>query len=103
MMSASAISLDPERVTVLTGPTAGGKSGLALELAAQGCGAVGGVIINADASQLYRDLAIVLARPTAAEEAAVPHRLYGVLAGADVCSVARWVELAKAELRRSAT
>ena len=97
-MSASAISLDPERVTVLTGPTAGGKSGLALELAAHGCGAVGGVIINADASQLYRDLAIVSARPTAAEESAVPHRLYGVLAGADVCSVARWVELAKAEI-----
>jgi len=93
-MSASAISLDPERVTVLTGPTAGGKSALALELAAR----VNGVIINADASQLYRDLAIVSARPTAAEEAAVPHRLYGVLAGADVCSVARWVELAKAEI-----
>jgi tRNA dimethylallyltransferase len=94
MMSASAISLDPERVTVLTGPTAGGKSALALDLAAQ----VNGVIINADASQLYRDLAIVSARPTAAEEAVVPHRLYGVLAGADVCSVARWVELAKAEI-----
>ena len=59
---------------------------------------MGGEIINADASQLYRDLAIVSARPTAAEEAAVPHRLYGVLAGADVCSVARWVELAKAEI-----
>jgi tRNA dimethylallyltransferase len=94
MMSASAITLDPERVTVLTGPTAGGKSALALDLARQ----AGGVIINADASQLYRDLAIVSARPTAAEEAAVPHRLYGVLAGADVCSVARWVELAKAEI-----
>jgi tRNA dimethylallyltransferase len=94
MMSASAISLDPERVTVLTGPTAGGKSALALELAAR----ANGVIINADASQLYRDLAIVSARPTAAEEAAVPHRLYGVLAGDDVCSVARWVELAKAEI-----
>jgi tRNA dimethylallyltransferase len=94
MMSASAISLDPERVTVLTGPTAGGKSALALKLAAR----VNGVIINADASQLYRDLAIVSARPTAAEEAAVLHRLYGVLAGDDVCSVARWVELAKAEI-----
>jgi tRNA dimethylallyltransferase len=94
MMSASAINLDPERVTVLTGPTAGGKSALALDLAAQ----VGGVIINADASQLYRDLAIVSARPTADEEAAVPHRLYGVLAGDDVCTAARWVELAKAEI-----
>jgi tRNA dimethylallyltransferase len=94
MMSASAINLDPERVTVLTGPTAGGKSALALDLARH----VGGVIINADASQLYRDLAIVSARPTAAEEAMVPHRLYGVLAGADVCTAARWAEMARAEI-----
>lgn len=93
-MSASAINLDPERVTLLTGPTAGGKSALALELAAR----AGGVIINADASQLYRDLAIVSARPTAAETAAVPHALYGVLAGDDVCTAAHWVELARAEI-----
>lgn len=79
---------------VLTGPTAGGKSALALQLAAR----VGGVIINADASQMYRDLAIVTARPTPAEEAAVPHRLYGVLAGDDVCSAARWAEMAKAAI-----
>lgn len=57
-----------------------------------------GVIINADASQLYRDLAIVSARPTAAEEAMAPHRLYGMLAGDDVCSAARWADLAKAEI-----
>ncbi len=56
------------------------------------------VIINADASQMYRDLAIVSARPSPAEEAAVPHLLYGMLAGDDVCTVARWVELAKAEI-----
>ncbi len=79
---------------VLTGPTAGGKSALALQLAAR----VGGVIINADASQMYRDLAIVTARPSLAEEAAVPHRLYGVLAGDDVCSAARWAEMAKAAI-----
>ena len=59
---------------------------------------VGGVIINADASQLYRDLAIVSARPTVAEEAAVSHRLYGVLAGDDVCTAARWLELARAQI-----
>lgn len=91
-------NLDLEKVTVLTGPTAGGKSALALELAARACGDVGGVIINADASQMYRDLAIVSARPLAAEEAAAAHRLYGVLAGDDVCTAARWVELAKAEI-----
>jgi tRNA dimethylallyltransferase len=94
MMSASAINLDPDRVTVLTGPTAGGKSALALDLAE----CANGVIINADASQMYRDLAIVSARPTPEEEAALPHRLYGVLAGDDVCTVSRWVALAKAEI-----
>ena len=81
-------------MTVLTGPTAGGKSALALDLARR----VNGVIINADASQLYRDLAIVTARPSPAEEAQAPHRLYGVLAGDDVCSAARWAGMAKAEI-----
>jgi tRNA dimethylallyltransferase len=94
MMSASDINLDPDRVTVLTGPTAGGKSALALDLARR----VGGVIINADASQMYRDLAIVTARPSPAEETAVPHRLYGVLAGDDLCNAARWASMAKAEI-----
>ena len=94
MMSAFGIDLDLERVTVLTGPTAGGKSALALDLA----GRVNGVIINADASQLYRDLAIVSARPSASEEAMVPHALYGVLDGDNVCSAARWVALARAAI-----
>ena len=88
------MNLDPERVIVLTGPTAGGKSALAMALAAR----VGGTIINADASQLYRDLAIVSARPSAAEAAAAPHRLYGVLAGDDVMTAARWAALAKTEI-----
>ena len=57
-----------------------------------------GVIINADASQMYRDLATVTARPGPADMAAVPHRLYGVLAGDDLCNAARWVDLAKAEI-----
>ncbi len=82
------------RITVLTGPTAGGKSALALTLAAR----MNGVVINADASQMYRDLAIVTARPSPADTAAVPHRLYGVLAGDDVCNAARWADLAKAEI-----
>lgn len=77
-------------MAVLTGPTAGGKSALALDLAQR----VGGVIINADASQMYRNLAIVTARPSSADEAVVPHRLYGVLAGDDVCSAARWAGMA---------
>lgn len=78
----------------MTGPTAGGKSALALDLAQQ----VDGVIINADASQLYAELAIVTARPAADDLARAPHRLYGMLRGADVCSAARWALLAKAEI-----
>ena len=59
---------------------------------------IGGTIINADASQLYADLRIISARPTAADEALVPHRLYGVLDGDDAASAARWAEMAKAAI-----
>lgn len=93
-MHASAINLDLNRVTVLTGPTAGGKSALALALA----GEVGGAIINADASQLYCDLAIVSARPGPADLARAPHQLYGVLDGSDACSAARWLAMATAAI-----
>ena len=77
---------------VITGPTASGKSAIALRLAQ----AVGGSIINADASQLYADLRLISARPSAAEEALVPHRLYGVLDGDEIASAARWAAMAKA-------
>jgi len=79
-------------VAVIAGPTASGKSALALAIAE----AVGGTIINADASQLYADLRIVTARPSPADEARVPHRLYGVLDGDDAASAARWATMAKA-------
>jgi tRNA dimethylallyltransferase len=59
---------------------------------------IGGTIINADASQLYADLSIVSARPSAADEARVPHRLYGVLDGDDGASAARWAAMAKAAI-----
>lgn len=81
-------------ILVIAGPTASGKSAVALALAQQ----LGGTIINADASQLYADLRIVSARPSAAEEAAVPHRLYGVLNGDDAASAARWAGMAKAAI-----
>jgi tRNA dimethylallyltransferase len=81
-------------VAVITGPTASGKSAVAMALAAR----IGGTIINADASQLYADLRIISARPTAAEEALVPHRLYGELDGDDAASAARWAEMAKAAI-----
>jgi tRNA dimethylallyltransferase len=58
---------------LIAGPTASGKSALALELAQ----ATGGVIINTDSMQVYRDLRVITARPTPEQEAVVPHRLYG--------------------------
>jgi tRNA dimethylallyltransferase len=81
-------------VVVIAGPTASGKSALGVAVAQ----ALGGTIINADASQLYADLAIISARPDAAEEAQVPHRLYGVLDGDDAASAARWAAMARAEI-----
>ena len=58
---------------LIAGPTASGKSALALALAER----IGATIVNADSMQVYRDLRIITARPTPAEEARVPHRLYG--------------------------
>lgn len=79
---------------LLAGPTASGKSALALRLAQ----ALGGVIINADSMQVYRDLRIITARPTPAEEAAAPHRLYGHVDAAENYSVGRWCVDASAAL-----
>ena len=76
-----------EPATILiAGPTASGKSALALALAEQH----GGTVINADSMQAYRDLSIITARPTAEEEARVPHRLYGHVDAAVNFSVGRW-------------
>ena len=86
------MSAGESMVAVIAGPTASGKSALALTLAEK----LHGTIINADASQLYADLRILSARPTPAEEARVPHRLYGVLDGAEAANAARWAQMAKA-------
>jgi len=72
---------------LIAGPTASGKSALALELAKRN----GGVVVNADSMQVYRDLRVLTARPTAAEEAAVPHRLYGHVDAAINFSAGAWV------------
>ena len=74
-------------VLLIAGPTASGKSALALRLAR----ALDGEIVNADALQLYRDLRVLTARPSAAEEAEAPHHLFGVADGADGWSVGRWL------------
>ena len=81
-------------LALIAGPTASGKSALALALAEQ----AGGVVINADSAQVYRDLRIVSARPGAADEARAPHRLYGYRDGADACSAADWAADAKAAI-----
>lgn len=81
-------------VLVVAGPTGSGKSALAVDLAR----AHDGVVINADSMQVYRELRVLTARPTAAEEAAVPHRLYGVLSAAERCSAGRWLRLALPEI-----
>lgn len=81
-------------LVVIGGPTASGKSALALDAAE----AFGGTVINADSMQVYRDLRILTARPGPAEEARAPHRLYGVLDAAEPCSAARWRGMALEEI-----
>jgi tRNA dimethylallyltransferase len=78
---------DNNNAVLIAGPTASGKSALALELAA----ATGGVIINCDSMQVYRDLKVITARPTTEEEARVPHRLYGEVDAAINFSAGAWV------------
>ena len=75
------------KAVLIAGPTASGKSALALELAQK----TGGVVINADSMQVYRDLRIITARPTPEEEARVPHRLYGHVDAAVNFSAGAWV------------
>ena len=72
---------------LIAGPTASGKSALALEFAER----TGGVVINADSMQVYRDLRIITARPTVAEEARAPHRLYGHVDAAINFSAGAWI------------
>lgn len=84
---------------VLAGATASGKSTAALLLAETlAAGGVEAVLINADSMQVYRELRVLTARPTAADEARVLHRLYGVLSAGESCSAERWRQLAVAEI-----
>ncbi|HTI68043.1 MAG TPA: tRNA (adenosine(37)-N6)-dimethylallyltransferase MiaA [Caulobacteraceae bacterium] len=83
-----------ESVWLIAGPTASGKSALALRLAQR----IGGEIVNADSMQLYGDLRVLTARPSDAETALVPHHLYGVADAADGWSVGRWLTAATAVL-----
>jgi tRNA dimethylallyltransferase len=74
------------RPILLAGPTASGKSGLALRLAEH----LDGVVINADSMQVYRELRILTARPRPEDEARAPHALYGFVSGAESYSAGRY-------------
>lgn len=82
------------RALLILGPTASGKSALALALAR----ATNAVVVNADSMQVYADLPILTARPTAEEEKLAPHRLFGVADGAERFSTGRWLALAAREI-----
>ncbi len=81
----------PERIIVISGPTASGKSALAFELAQKKDLA----IINADSLQIYKGLPILSSQPTAIEKQAVSHFLYSYLNWDESCSVALWLQLVK--------
>ncbi len=84
-------------VALIAGPTASGKTALALHVAKAG----NFVIINADSAQVYSDLPILSAQPTAAEQDTVPHKLFGYLDGLTPCSAARWAADAKAAIAQA--
>jgi tRNA dimethylallyltransferase len=77
------------KAVLIAGPTASGKSALALELAQKS----GGIVINTDSMQVYRDLRVITARPTVEEEARAPHRLYGHVDASVNFSAGAWVAM----------
>ena len=85
------------RAILIAGPTASGKSAVALALAKR----LGGVVINADSMQVYADLRILTARPTPDEEAQAPHLLFGHVDAAEAYSVGRWLDDVGAALERT--
>lgn len=89
---------NPPGVWLIAGPTASGKSALALRLAE----AAGAEIVNADSMQVYRDLAVLTARPPPEETSRAPHHLYGVVDGVEAWSVGRWARATGEVLARIA-
>ena len=92
-----ATSIPEHNALIVAGPTASGKSGMAIALAE----AFDGVVINADSMQVYEELRIVTARPSEADEARVPHRLYGCMSAAKKCSVGDWLGRAASAVRET--
>ena len=85
------------KLALIAGPTASGKSALAVRLAET----ANGVVINADASQLYNDLSVLSARPSEMDMARAPHRLFGTVDGATACSAADWAAAARQAIEES--
>lgn len=94
MLNDEAQRKEAPKAVLIAGPTASGKSALALALAE----ATGGIVINTDSMQVYRDLHIITARPTREEEARASHKLYGYCDAAVNCSAGTWVADAAAAL-----
>ncbi len=81
-------------ILIIGGPTASGKSQLALQAAER----YNGIVINADSMQVYREIPVISAQPSAEDHARVPHRLYGFLPATEHFSVARWLEYVRKEI-----
>lgn len=77
------------KIIIISGPTASGKSGLALDIAKK----VRGIVINADSMQIYQDLPVLSAQPTLEEQSEAPHALYNVISPYENCSVGKWLNL----------
>ena len=86
-----------KKVLILFGPTASGKSNIALKISAN----VKATIVNADSMQVYKNLRILTSRPSEEDEKKFSHKPYGIINGAENCSVASWLELAKEEIQTS--
>lgn len=84
-------------VLILGGPTASGKSGLAVAVAEK----ISGTVINGDSMQVYQGLPLLTAQPTAEDFKKVPHKLYAVLSPDKICSAAKWREMALGEISRT--
>jgi tRNA dimethylallyltransferase len=86
-----------QKVYIIAGPTASGKSGYALELARK----MNGVIINGDSLQIYNELPLLTAQPSSETQTMVPHRLYGALSHQEKCTVGKWLEMATREINKA--
>ena len=86
--------MQTSKIIVIAGPTASGKSGLALDLALQ----LNGIIINADSMQVYKDIPILAATPCIEEQQKAPHKLYSIYDASYHGNVVEWLELAKQEI-----